>query len=63
MRLPLIVIQLYVSVLVSLPAMVEAASLKAVSNFGSNPTNIQMNIYVPDKLAASPPVILAVGIA
>jgi acetylxylan esterase len=36
------------------------ASLKQVSNFGSNPTGLQMYTYVPDKLAAAPPVIVAV---
>lgn len=37
-----------------------AASLQEVTNFGDNPTNIQMYIYVPDQLAANPPVIVAV---
>ncbi|KAF2727891.1 alpha/beta-hydrolase [Polyplosphaeria fusca] len=35
-----------------------AATLKQVTGFGTNPTNLQMYIYVPDKLAASPPVIV-----
>ncbi|KAF1988027.1 carbohydrate esterase family 1 protein [Aulographum hederae CBS 113979] len=35
-----------------------AASLVPVADFGANPTNIAMNIYVPDKLAASPPVVV-----
>jgi poly(3-hydroxybutyrate) depolymerase len=38
-----------------------AASLQQVRDFGKNPTNLQMYIYVPDKLAASPPVIVAVS--
>jgi poly(3-hydroxybutyrate) depolymerase len=38
------------------------ASLQPVSDFGNNPTNIQMNIYVPDKLASNPAVIVAVSI-
>jgi hypothetical protein len=38
------------------------ASLQQVSNFGNNPTKIQMHIYVPDKLAAKPAIIVAVGI-
>ncbi|KAF9524484.1 PHB depolymerase family esterase [Crepidotus variabilis] len=60
MHIPVPVIHLFATVLISLPiTLVTAASLKAVSHFGSNPTNIQMNIYVPDKLAANPPVILA----
>lgn len=36
------------------------ASLQQVSNFGSNPTNIQMHIYVPDRLASKPAIIVAV---
>jgi len=36
------------------------ASLQEVTNFGDNPSNIQMYIYVPDQLAANPPVIVAV---
>lgn len=38
-----------------------AASLQQVSSWGANPTKIQMYIYVPDKLAASPPVVVAVS--
>lgn len=36
------------------------ASLQQVSNFGSNPSSIQMYIYVPDKVAANPAIIVAV---
>jgi hypothetical protein len=36
-------------------------ALVAVPNFGSNPTGLEMNIYVPSKLATSPAVILAVS--
>jgi acetylxylan esterase len=36
------------------------ASLQAVTNFGTNPTGIQMFIYVPDKVAAKPAIIVAV---
>ncbi|KAH8157775.1 hypothetical protein CIB48_g10474 [Xylaria polymorpha] len=35
------------------------ASLQQVSNFGNNPSSIQMYIYVPDKVAANPAVIVA----
>ncbi|KAK1222718.1 Feruloyl esterase B [Marasmius sp. AFHP31] len=35
------------------------ASLQQVTNWGANPTGIRMNIYVPDKLAANPAVIVA----
>lgn len=38
------------------------AALVSVSNFGDNPTSLQMSIYVPDKLATKPAVILAVSI-
>jgi len=38
-----------------------AASLQRVSDFGSNPNRINMYIYVPDKLAASPAIIVAVS--
>lgn len=38
-----------------------AASLAQVSNFGENPTSIQMYIYVPDNVSANPAVIVAVS--
>jgi acetylxylan esterase len=37
-----------------------AASLQQVTSFGSNPTNAKMYIYVPDRVAASPAVLVAV---
>jgi len=39
---------------------VYGAELKPVPKFGYNPSNLTMNIYVPDKLAANPPVVVAV---
>ncbi|ORY55689.1 carbohydrate esterase family 1 protein [Pseudomassariella vexata] len=36
------------------------ASLQGVTNWGTNPTNITMYIYVPDQLAANPPIIVAI---
>ena len=36
-------------------------ALVTVNDWGSNPSNLIMNIYVPTKLAASPAVILAVS--
>lgn len=42
-------------------AMASAAQLQQVTNWGDNPTNIQMFIYVPDRVAANPAVIVAVG--
>ena len=38
------------------------ATLKPVTSFGENPTSIQMYIYVPDKLATKPAVIVAVSV-
>jgi len=36
------------------------ASLQRVTDFGSNPSNTQMWIYVPDKLATNPPIVVAI---
>lgn len=55
--------QNYISVtlyLLFLSCLIEAA-LVSVPDFGSNPTGLQMSIYVPAKLATSPAVILAVS--
>lgn len=38
-----------------------AASLVKVNDFGKNPTNINFYIYVPDKLATKPAIIVAVS--
>jgi len=40
-------------------AMALGASLRQVTNFGINPTRINMHIYVPDRLAAKPAIIVA----
>jgi hypothetical protein len=40
---------------------VAGASLQQVTSFGTNPTKINMYIYVPDKLATKPAVIVAVS--
>ncbi len=45
----------------ALAGLASSASLKQVTSFGSNPTGLQMYIYVPDKLAAEPAVIVAVS--
>src|SRR5690349_17795614 len=37
-----------------------AATLTQVSNFGTNPTNLQMYLYVPNQVAAHPGVLVAV---
>jgi hypothetical protein len=44
----------------ALAALASAASLVRVSNFGANPANISMSIYVPDKLPAKPAIVLVV---
>jgi poly(hydroxyalkanoate) depolymerase family esterase len=36
-----------------------AASLTQVTNFGANPTNLQMHVYVPNSVKANPPILLA----
>ncbi|GGO26635.1 extracellular catalytic domain type 1 short-chain-length polyhydroxyalkanoate depolymerase [Micromonospora parathelypteridis] len=36
-----------------------AATLTQVTGFGTNPTNLQMHLYVPDRVAARPAVLLA----
>lgn len=38
----------------------QTASLVQVQNYGSNPSNTQMWIYVPDKLAPNPAIIVAI---
>ena len=40
--------------------LVKRASLTQVTNFGSNPSNTQMYIYVPTNLASKPAVIVAI---
>ena len=37
----------------------KAASLVQVTNFGNNPSNLQMYIYVPNSVQANPPILLA----
>jgi acetylxylan esterase len=51
------------SFLVSLSAAVATVNgaLTRVSNFGNNPTGLEMNINLPSKLAQKPGIILAVS--
>ncbi|KAH9902140.1 Alpha/Beta hydrolase protein [Xylariomycetidae sp. FL2044] len=42
----------------SFQSVAHAAALTRVADFGANPTNLEMYIYVPDTLAESPPVII-----
>jgi len=37
-----------------------AATLQEVTGFGTNPTNLRMHLYVPDRVAARPAVVVAV---
>jgi hypothetical protein len=64
-RLPLLLMMLIPSpsllVLMALAALGFGASLVQVEDFGVNPTNIDMYIYVPDKLATKPAIIVAVS--
>ncbi|OLN84411.1 putative acetylxylan esterase A 1 [Colletotrichum chlorophyti] len=46
--------------LAGLSSIAGAASLQQVTSFGANPSGAKMYIYVPDRLAASPPVIVAI---
>ncbi|MFI9325182.1 PHB depolymerase family esterase [Kitasatospora aureofaciens] len=45
----------------SLPAAPQAAvaSLAQITNFGANPTGLQMNLYVPNNVKPNPPILLA----
>ncbi|MGN9914108.1 extracellular catalytic domain type 1 short-chain-length polyhydroxyalkanoate depolymerase [Phytohabitans sp. LJ34] len=45
---------------VTFAAPASAATLTEVTGFGTNPSNIRMHIYVPDRLAARPPIVVAV---
>ena len=38
----------------------QAASLQEITNFGSNPTHLRMHLYVPDRLASNPALLVAV---
>lgn len=53
----------YLAVLAALATLSFGASLVPVKDFGGNPTKINMYIYVPDKLATKPAVIVAVSLA
>jgi acetylxylan esterase len=47
------------AVLLTFAPPAHAASLVEVTNFGPNPTNLQMYLYVPDTVAARPAVLVA----
>ena len=43
-----------------LAAPASAASLREITGFGTNPTNLRMHLYVPDRLPANPALLVAV---
>ncbi|MGB2567054.1 PHB depolymerase family esterase [Micromonospora citrea] len=45
---------------VSVPAPASAAALTEVTNFGANPSNLRMYLYVPDRVAPQPALLVAV---
>ncbi|KAK0754290.1 putative cellulose binding protein [Schizothecium vesticola] len=44
----------------ALAALAHAAQLSQITNFGANPSGAKMYLYVPDKLAANPPIVVAI---
>lgn len=51
---------LLVASAIQLATPASAASLVQITNFGANPSNLQMHIYVPDRRPARPPILVAV---
>ena len=49
------------SIAATMASLTLAAELRQVSDFGENPTNIQMYEYVPDTLAEQPAIIVNVS--
>ena len=45
---------------IAAPTPASAATLTEVTNFGTNPSNLQMYLYVPDNVAARPAILVAV---
>jgi acetylxylan esterase len=45
---------------ITAPIPASAATLTQVTNFGANPSNLQMHLYVPDNVAARPGLLVAV---
>lgn len=42
------------------PQAASAATLQQITNFGANPTNLSMHLYVPDRVATPAPIMVAV---
>jgi hypothetical protein len=49
------------TLLLGLVSNVHAQNLTTISDFGWNPTNLTLQVYVPTTLAHKPAVIMAVG--
>src|SRR5262245_2639297 len=50
----------FAGLLMSRTPTASAASLVEVTNFGTNPTGLRMHLYVPDRVQARPPILVAV---
>jgi acetylxylan esterase len=50
----------FLGLLLARPPAASAASLVEVTNFGTNPTGLRMHLYVPDRVQARPPILVAV---
>ena len=48
------------ALLLPLASVVQSAQLTQVQNFGDNPTNVEMYIYVPDNVAPNPAILVAI---
>jgi poly(hydroxyalkanoate) depolymerase family esterase len=55
-----IMIVLAVAIGAFTPRHARAASLVEITNFGTNPSNLRMFVYVPANVAANPPILVAV---
>lgn len=53
----------FASGFLALAALSHAAQLTQVTNFGANPSGARMFLYVPDKVAANPPIVVAIHYA
>ena len=51
---------LAVAAVAGFPSAASAATLQEVTAFGANPTGLRMHVYVPDRLAARPALLVAV---
>ncbi|MFC4533178.1 esterase, partial [Sphaerisporangium dianthi] len=50
---------LYAAVALVFPHYAAAATLTEVTNFGANPGNLRMHLYVPDNRPTNPAIVLA----